>query len=378
MKVIKLTKKLISIPSYVGSSSNEKKLGEFLYQYLKKFRWLSVAKQPIENGRFNVFAKDLEKTKLLIIGHIDTVNPTTGWNTDPFKPKTKGKKLFGLGASDMKGGLAAVLAAIEKAGPTKGLAILFYVDEEYDFKGTQKFIAEYAKLLKPDLILSADSDNLEFGLGCRGLIEITFQIEGKAGHAATPKNGINAIDCTYSIVAKIKKSLTKYTSNALGKSTCNLAFLQGGQALEKSKTKIIKIGREGNIIPDYAECVVDVRTASPKLNAEQIVRLIKKEVIKRKCKLIGYKIRHDYGAWITDKSAVKQVVSLVKKPRYTKPNTRGYVDLQMFWEAFSYSPCITYGPGEPGTSHQANEYVDTAKLIKAQLFYEKLIKKMVG
>jgi acetylornithine deacetylase/succinyl-diaminopimelate desuccinylase-like protein len=75
MGTITLTKKLISIPSYVSKGVDENAKAEYIYQLLKNKSNLVVEKQYVEGKRFNVIAKDKYPTKLLLAGHIDTVEP---------------------------------------------------------------------------------------------------------------------------------------------------------------------------------------------------------------------------------------------------------------------------------------------------------------
>jgi len=143
MNTIQLTKKLISIPSWVDKKTNEEKIGEFIYQYLQQFSWLTVQKQKVLGKRFNIIAKDRYPTELLLIGHMDTVQPKINWKTNPVKPVIKNSRLYGLGATDMKSGLASILNAITQS-PTQGVMTLFYIDEEYDFLGSKKFLKEFS------------------------------------------------------------------------------------------------------------------------------------------------------------------------------------------------------------------------------------------
>jgi acetylornithine deacetylase/succinyl-diaminopimelate desuccinylase-like protein len=363
MEIIELTKKLISIPSYVDKNTNEGKIGEFIYQYLKKFSWLDVEKQYVTKDRFNIIASDRYPTRLTLCDHIDTVQIQSGWKSDPFNPIEKDGKIFGLGASDTKGNVASLLCSIEEAGPTKGLMVLLYVDEEYDFWGMKKFIEKYKDKVKPKIIGSADGGNLELGNACRGLVEINFKVKGKAGHAAIPESGSNAILGSFAAIEKIKTKIA-------GKNTLNIAWIRGGQKLMGYK----KLGKEGNIIPDYCEFVLELRIADPNLNAKKVIKMMDMELKKQDLDLISYFIRHDYGAWITKKEELNLETKIAKTKKFTKPEKRGYIDLQMLWEAFGKPVCFTFGAGEPNVCHKANEYIKIDKLEKGKKFWIDLIK----
>lgn len=370
IKVLELAKKLISIPSYVGRDSNEIKIAKFIEDYCKSLTWLKIIRQPVEDGRFNLILKDQYPTKLLFCAHLDTVQPKTGWKTDPLKAVENNNKLYGLGASDMKGSIAALLSALEKFQQTKGLMMLFYIDEEYDFLGMKRFIKGFK--IQPKIIVSADGYNLSIGNGCRGLVEFTCTIKGKTGHAANPQAGKNAITGAVLIINKLTKILAGY-KNPLGKTVCNLASLQGGLDLGKNR-----IGKEGNNIADIAEIVLDVRPASSSLNASKIINILKKLCTEKGLKLTDYKVRHDFGCWITSKAMLKNTensLQTVIQPKYLNAGSYGYIDTQMLWESFNKIPCFTFGAGNLEIAHKPNEYVDIKNLQIAQNVYKTLIKK---
>jgi len=163
MDPIKLTQQLVQIPSYVNNQTNEAKIGQFIFNYLKQYPWLKVQKQYVTGDRFNIIAQDTDKPRLLIVGHMDTVQPKS---TNCFSGKIKNYKIYGLGSSDMKSSLAALLNSLSDFKQTKGLMLLFYIDEEYDFLGMKKFVKEYKEQIRPKLILGEGND-LKVKNGCR-------------------------------------------------------------------------------------------------------------------------------------------------------------------------------------------------------------------
>lgn len=374
MNTVDLTKKLISIPSYVDDSTNEQEIAEYVYQYLSNIPWLITTKQNVKNDRFNVIAYSSPYPKLLLVGHLDTVQPSANWQTLPCQPIEKNNTIIGLGSSDMKSGLAAILSSLPKKKPVTELMILFYVDEEYDFAGMKQFTRKYQGKIQPQLIVSADDDDCAFGYACRGLIEFSAIIKGKLGHAANPNSGINAITNTAIAIKQLSDRLQKYSSPELGKTSLNLAYLAGGQNQGfNNQTNQLELGRQGNIIPDITEIVVDIRPSNQSLTARQVIILLRSGLKKNGLELIQTKIRHDLGAWITKKQDLSKVTRLVNNPKFIDPSNRGYVDLQMLWQTFNQVACVTYGPGDPACPHQPNEFVPIKNINKASRFYKLLI-----
>ncbi|OGE31686.1 hypothetical protein A2631_00885 [Candidatus Daviesbacteria bacterium RIFCSPHIGHO2_01_FULL_44_29] len=361
-----LAKRLISIPSYVGEDCDEQKIGEFIFDYLKQFKWLKVSKQRVTKKRFNIIAKDGYPTKILFCGHLDTVQPRAGWTTNPFQPTVKNRKLFGLGATDMKGNLAALLSNIPQAAPIKGVGFLFYIDEEYDFLGMKKFIKEYKDKIRPKLMISADGGDLSIGYGCKGLIEVSGKVQGISGHAARPWTGNNALSGSSKAIEKLTEELkSKFKNTELGFSTCNLAFMQGGLNLGQDSQGNIRIGKEGNNIADFAEFVLDIRPTAPELNAQRVISLLEGYLKNEGLNLRQVTVRHDLGSWLTEKRSLKPIKNSLKKylpGGFRDIKSGGYIDIQMLWSCFDKVPCLMLGAGENVMAHKPNEYIEISKL----------------
>ena len=375
MNVVKLTEKLISMPSFVNRKTDEKEIGRFIYGYLKQFKWLDVTKQPVINGRFNIIAKDKHPTRLLICGHIDTVQPTVNWKTNPISPVIKKDKIYGLGASDMKSGLAMMMSVLSKFKKTKSLMMLFYTDEEYDFTGMKDFLRQYKQKINPRIVVSLDGSELELQNACRGLIEINFKVQGKAGHAAKPLSGCNAINALTESVNKLNSWLSNKDQIKNLSSTCNLAYIRGGQN-QGLKNNLLLLGKQGNIIPDYCEGIIDIRPADNKIGASLIIDFIKKSIKSSGCRLIEYRIRHNLRGWFTEKKSLNQIEKIIRKNnlkvKYKNANNSGYIDVQMINETFNCSCCV-FGAGEEKMAHKPNEFVQIKKLKKAEKILSEII-----
>lgn len=373
---IELTKKLISLPSYVDGCSDERECSEFLYQYLKQFKWLTVEKQYISKTRFNIIATDNYPTKYIYMGHVDTVQNRSGWKTPALKGVERAKRIYGLGASDMKASIATFLSALSQTDKTQGLMIFLYVDEEYDFLGVKKFVEEYSKKLNPKLIISGDGCDMTVNLGCRGLIEIKFAVQGVTGHASRPELGKNAIMISNQIITELTQILKEqFKTPELGSTSCNLAYMQGGLNLGNGQ-----IGREGNNIADYAEFILDIRTGTTKINASKVISLVKELLNQKGVTLLDTQVRHDLGAWITPQKQIKKyykTISSVKELDFSNPGNSGFVDNQLIWKEFNRVPCFTLGPGCGKTAHKPNEYVEIKNILLLEKIYFALINTLL-
>lgn len=372
METIEILKQLTSIPSWVDKKTNEKEIGEWIYEFLKKNSNLKISKQLIKNGRFNIIARNSDKIDILVTGHMDTVQPSSNWTKNPTKPEINGNQIYGLGSSDMKSGIAIMLYLATLPKLARNMEFLFYCDEEYDFLGMKKFIEQYKDKIKPKLIISLDGEGLQIGNSCRGLIELKIIVTGKAGHAARPKSGINAITESQKVIGKLRAWLNKFSTKELGNSTMNVAYFKGGTKIGTKNGEII-LGKEGNIIADYCEYIIEVRVASGKLDANLVKNFIERESKNLGLKVDEVKIRHDLGSWITPKEKLDNFIKMAPVKKLKSARESGYVDIQMLWEIFGKVPTFSLGAGEPGMSHKANEFVKISNVLKAQKFYEAIL-----
>ncbi len=386
ISLIELTKRLVSLPSYVDGAQDEVPTLDFLADYLAaKLPQMVIEKQYIaDSRRYNLLVKGKKNPTLFALGHIDTVQPKEGWRTDPLAPTIKQGKLYGLGAADMKASLAAfICAAIEEKQNVSidSLALLIYVDEEYDFKGIKRFVADtWARSITPQLTLSLDGE-LAVATGCRGLIEMSLTIKGKSGHASNPANGTNAISESIAGLAEVGQSLAAFNDTNLGPTTINVAGIRGG-TVQKAATGEVRWTEEGNVIPDTAEVVLEVRTSTPEVNADLVVTLVREALTRRKLTLAGCKVRHDIAPWPV--SYDPQSLRLLRKV-YANANEsfvrsdrklQGYIDAQIVAEQIK-APTFIIGTGGEN-KHGANENADLKSIETAFRIYRALLREVLA
>lgn len=374
MDVVELTKKLISIPSYVDGKVNEKKLADFIYEYIKRFPFLTeIKKQKVEGSRYNIIASDGAKPKLLLAGHMDTVEPR-GWRNDPFKPWLKGSRLYGLGSMDMKGGIAAILAALTGVKQTNGLSLLFYCDEEYDFKGMAKFVKE--RKAGPKIAVVTEPTNLKIWNGARGIIKISIEVLGQTAPASRPDKGRNAITGLVAAVEELANRLAGYKNKNLGASTCNLASISGGLAVEK-RGYGFEIDSKGDAVPNIARAGLDIRGGSCVLTVEVIKKILADNLKKNGFRLNNFKVLHNLGTFYSATGELRTVELAIKgivgKAEYLNLQQMGYQDIQMLNKKFK-TTAFSFGP-VGGNRHQPDEWVDIRSLVKTREVCQKLIEE---
>lgn len=191
-----LLAELVAIPSI---SLHECAVAERLARELRSFG-LQPEIAPLEQESCNLICRlrgPEPGRRLIIGGHMDTVPAAEGWLTDPYRLTEREGRLYGLGAGDMKGGLAACVTVlgrlVQKKTPLKGeIVFLALADEERYSIGANHWTGQGEKA---DLAIFAEPHFDNIVTAATGKILLRLIVTGRSGHAAHPEEGINAVDC---------------------------------------------------------------------------------------------------------------------------------------------------------------------------------------
>jgi len=385
--LIKLLQKLVRIPSWVPDdeagkwTQNENRLVDFIEEWLLANTNLTVVRQKLDYGRFNLIASK-GTPEIVFLAHLDTVAPPITSPYSPLGAEIHDGKVWGRGSSDMKCGIASLMQAAALSPEANNYAILFYADEEYDFLGMKALVRDYSDL-KPRFLISADGSDLRLGVGCRGLIEIRARVYGQTAHAASGK-GNNAILGVYQLMEGLSGYFESKSDAIMGKSSLNLAYLFGGKDMGNEGLvdgKLAKVGQEGNVVSDVAEFVIDIRPSSPEISVESIIETLMETAQERGLRVEVVNVRHDLRAWFTARSEIAKYEKLVgsvcglDEVRFTNPRKGGYLDIQMLWEAVGKPPAFVFGAGSGKTEHADNENVEINNVIVVRDFFVEVLKK---
>ena len=182
-----------------------------------------------------------EGPKVLLNGHLDTVTICEGWDTEPTKPLIKDGKMYGIGALDMKSGVAAMMIAMEafknKHQEFKGSIIYSFVsDEEGPYGLGTNFLIHENIINDADVAIvpepSAGFTEEKFPclcLGARGGYSYKVRFKGKSAHAANPEKGVSAIVDASKVILELKK-LNLKNDEHLGKGDICIIETKGGGA----------------------------------------------------------------------------------------------------------------------------------------------------
>lgn len=224
-------------PSLMPQSSGERGLASYLSRYLQEMG-LEVTEQTVSGDRKNVIAR-LPGTgggkNLLFNGHMDTVD-TEGMTIAPFEAVLEDGRLFGRGALDMKGGLAAMVFAVKdvmaRKVPLRGDVFLtFVVDEEYVSLGTEALV----RAVKADAAIVCEPTDLALNIAHKGFVWGRVTFHGKAAHGSRPDLGADAIRAAGHFLVALdsleKEVLSKRSHPLLGNPSVHASLIRGGSGI---------------------------------------------------------------------------------------------------------------------------------------------------
>jgi len=236
-RCIELLGKLVSIdsvnPSLSPDHGGEEEIAGFLFDFLKK-KGLDVEEQTVKGNRHNIIGRITgreEGPALLFVAHMDTVG-VDEMTIPPFHPRVEGNKLFGRGSADTKGGMTAVLMAIEnlvKHLPRKGeLIFAATVDEEYEARGAETLV----KKIKADGAVVMEPVNMTVVIGHKGFLWYEFKVGGRAAHGSDYEGGIDSIVLTGKLLGELARMNERLQSNVhplVGPPSLHASQIVGGE-----------------------------------------------------------------------------------------------------------------------------------------------------
>lgn len=345
---------MIAINSVVGQ---EGELAEYLRGELEALG-LRCEVEEVEPGRPNVYARlegEGPGKRLNFNGHTDTIPVVEGWETDPFAPVVKDGRLYGLGACDMKGGIACILdmmrAFVESGYPFNGeLSFSGVIDEEAYGEGAKAMLkTDYGKV---DAIVLAEpypgDETKPIPLGITGKILYDIHVKGRAAHGFRPQLGINAIEEAGEILASLDKLEFKEHPD-FGRGNYSTLKIEGGYEIysvvvpARCRFEVNRLLVPGETVETAIE---DMERLIGTLELESDV-----EVRTKPPRYEAYVMEKDEDIIRVFDSVYKEVMDV--EPHYEY--AYGITDANIF-AGEGKIPCLHLGP-QRGGAHQKNEYV---------------------
>lgn len=352
--------RLVSTPSVTG---NEGALARLVGQELQSLGF-QVEYQVIEGERCNVLGTlghPRAGRTLLFATHLDTAAPASDWKVDPFRPLAKGGRLYGLGACDAKGGMAAMLAACRTVDPgrLKGcLMFSAFADEEAYSTGAHLFLRRGFPV---DFCVLAEPHFRQVVIGCQGKILLRVAVKGKAAHASSPQLGINVINDLARIVTELDRMpVTRHERMGAG-SLCPLQVSAGTErySLVVPESGVLLVNK--HIVPGEEDFAASFRRRIDSLGLPSAVT-----VTVDKPYYPPYEISTEQEVFQAVATAFREVTGEEVEPVYNN----SVCDANLLVSAGI--PTVVFGPSG-GNMHSAGEWVEMEEVIAAAAVYRRVV-----
>ncbi len=366
-ELVALLVKLISAKSE-NPPGFEEEVASVVREHLES-HGLSCEVYEKSKGRTNVLCHiGSGRPNLAFVCHMDVVPAGSGWTKPPYEGVVEGGKVYGRGATDNKGALAAVLVAatrvsemIEK-NSNGTVTIAAVADEEQGSTYGVSYLLNEAGF-RPDYAIVCEPT------GCRavviaekGILRLKLRSKGRPAHGSRPEEGINAIVKLSKVLAKLESFKMSFEEHPLLTApTVNVGLIRGGEAV--------------NVVPSECTCMLDIRYL-PSQTPENILAEVRAfiEGVKREDPQVDVEaeiaefeepllIPRDNGLVRLLEECSMRVVGF--RP-VAKGMSGGTVAKPLFKKGVI---SVVYGPGDEQLCHKADEYIEISQLKLASLVY---------
>ncbi len=368
--VISLTQRLVQIPSE-NPTGSEKECALFVEKWLTGLPGTTVEVAEVLPGRQNIIATIKGKGKkppFIMLAHMDTVPAGEGWDVDPFAGIIKEGKLYGRGAADMKGGLAAAMVAFRNIAESDAqlegdLILCATVDEEGPQMVGGVHFAKSGLITEDAMVVATEPSSNKLVLAHKGPTWYRIDVEGKMSHAGNAHLGVDANHALAWIILELKKAVgeMEYQHPLLGKTSLTVGVMGGG-----FKT---------NVVPQHAFAEIDIRLVPP-LTCEAALGLMQKT-----CAAVSHAVP-GAAAKVTLLSLERPPIAVAEDAPVARVFREGYfkatgasveevgfpayTDAGVAFLVTGNKQCVVFGPGKIESAHTVNEYIELEELFIAE------------
>jgi len=326
---------------------------------------------------------------LMFNGHMDTVRVSDpdAWSHAPFGATITEDVLYGIGACDMKGGLAAMIYGAkllrDAEAALKGDIVVACVVQEEPCEGLGSRVLIEEEGIRPDWVVLGEPTDLGVSRGQRGRLEMRLVTHGRSAHAACPDLGDNAIYTAARLVFGLE---------LLAEQLGDDEFLGPGNL---AVTDISSRASSRNAVPDRCELIIDRRLTLGESETKalaEVQRVIAREGVRAEVEVTEYHAtsytgyachaREFYPAWVMpeDHPLVVSAVRAVREQLKHRPpvNCWSFSTEGVYTAGMAGIPTVGFGPGDPRLAHTADEHVRLADIYAAAGVYARLAVELLG
>lgn len=360
-ELITLLTALVGCESYSGKEHNVQRLIADWFS----LRGMPVQYQAAADGLQNVvveIAGHDEGPTLWIGGHCDTVAIADGWQRQPHQPVIEGDRLYGLGAMDMKAGLAAAMITVHQLFQQReqwGGRVIFaaLADEEAWSRGADAFVCAERHI---DAAIMCEPHFNDIVIGAMGKINIDVTVKGRAAHGSTPEKGVNAVTEAARLLVAIDQIQREPHPQFGPASHCVLNVSSGNAPYQIS-------------VPDFCTFRLNWQFM-PGESAEQALQLLRQCAadLHSAATFTVSPARPHYESYLLadDEPALQLLLSSYRAITGKQPELRfgkGVSDANIFCGRAGI-PTYLFGPGG-ANMHAGDEWVDLPQLALTQQIY---------
>jgi succinyl-diaminopimelate desuccinylase len=298
-------------------------------------------------------------------GHLDTVPAGSAdtWSSSPFEGRIVDGALVGRGACDMKGSIAATLAAasaIRRVGlQLRGsLTLHLAADEELAGLHGTKVLLE-AGYLDQDAAIVGEPTDLQLGLAQRGGAWLTATAFGRAAHGSQPDRGVNAITSMARFLLRLRDGLPDRHHALAGSPSINAAIITGGSA--------------PNVVPDRCRVDIDRRVIPGETDPEEVLAPLRAVIDGLRAEHPEVRIDLEVREWTDaaeappDSRVATLARAAVAAETGASPADVGFTGITdaRYYMNGARIPAVILGPGSLGVAHTADEWVRVEDLVTA-------------
>jgi succinyl-diaminopimelate desuccinylase len=369
MNAVALTQELVRIDT-INPTSPERPCAERVGKLLEEAGF-AVALHEFAPGRTSVVAKlgGGPGAPLCLAGHLDTVPlGAAPWKRAPFG-ELDGGKLYGRGSSDMKSGIAAMVAAALQLAKTPlrkaGLTLVLVAGEETGCEGAAHLATVPGALGRAGALIVGEPTGNRTVVGHKGALWLRARTRGVTAHGSMPSMGVNAVVKAARAVLALSEVRFTETDPLLGGATLNVGTIKGGLNI--------------NSVPDEAVIGIDIRTVPAQRHAEvrrRIAALLGPEVepLETVIDLEGVRTAEDHPLV---KSALLAAAAVTGEPQ-TPGAATYFTDASVLTPAYGGIPTVVLGPGEMALCHQTDEHCRTDRVEQAVEIYLRMARDWCG
>jgi succinyl-diaminopimelate desuccinylase len=313
-----------------------------------------------------VGAGDGSRPTLIVNGHLDVVPADpAAWRHDPFGGEVVDGRLYGRGAADMKGGIAAAICALDVVRrsqwkePACDVVFHLVADEEAGGALGTAVLLERG-LVCGDACIDPEPTGLGIGVAERGLLQVEVVIHGVSAHAGDPHRGLSAIEKAAKVVLAVHGADFGEDHPLLGRPSANVGTIEGGVAL--------------NVVAD--RCVIGIdRRLLPGTSQEQAVASIRHRIDAIGDPHLSYDLAVRVFGEASELDLADPFLAFVQQAYVEALGRTGTIMGMQFATDARFVrnqagiPTVVCGPGELDQAHRVDESVPVANLVDAAALY---------